>query len=134
MFFNTVTFFVKDLPKAINFYNKVFNLESTASSHSDMVYLNNENPRLALCHVRVLHSLINNMHPISSHPVAQTLFSKNVSQKEDVDKFHGMCLNWEGSCGKPPSHDPWGTYSTFLFDPDGNMLEIVWNPKKTVTS
>ena len=61
-----------------------------------------------------------------------TTLSKNVHEREDIDRLLQRAVDAGGRLLMEPSSPPWGGVRGYFADPDGFTWEIAWNPATTI--
>jgi len=120
---SVITLGVADLARGVHFY-KVglgFPLKETKSG---VAYFNLDGSWLALYDEQAL----SNYAGIAPGK-GSVLLSQNVASKAEVAATLERAQAAGGTIHKATDTMSWGGVAGFLFDPDGHVWEIVWNPK-----
>lgn len=129
MLISHVNFAVRDLQKAIDFYEGVFGLAPKTSQGLNYAYFELGAFRLVLCGAEVLAREMG-IGP-SEALTLRSVVSHNVSNLADVDFVCDRAVRAGARVIQPPRQKEWGGTSCFFADLDGHVWEVVWNPRRT---
>jgi catechol 2,3-dioxygenase-like lactoylglutathione lyase family enzyme len=114
---------VKDLAKSRGFYERLFGMKVVWQPDPDNVYLSSGRDNLAL-------------HQIPKTDLAQYTglgqymdhFGMVVESPEAVDRLFGLVKELGVRIKHPPKRHRDGAYSFYLLDPDGNTIQVLYEP------
>ncbi len=123
---NLITLGVNDLEKSIKFYEKGLKWKKSTSSKDDLVLFPLGGIVLAL-YPRKLLAEDANVDDLPTGFSAIT-FSYNAKSEREVDDVIEEVKNLGAEIVKSPQKVFWGGYSGYFNDPDGNLIEVAFNP------
>jgi catechol 2,3-dioxygenase-like lactoylglutathione lyase family enzyme len=119
---------VTDLPKSRRFYEQVLGMRVVWEPDSDNVYFSSGSDNLALHQVEraeapsyraASHQLLDHVGVILDSPDAVDRMYRNVAQKIE---------SLGGTIAKHPKQHRDGSYSFYFSDPDGNVIQALYEP------
>ena len=129
MIISHITFAARDLQKAAEFYKSVFGLVPNSPPDLGYLYFRLGHLKLVLCSPEVLACEmgvglpgVSQMRSLVSHNVANPAAVAQVFERAVAAGAHSL------SC---PQEKSWGGTSCFFADLDGNIWEVVWNPRQS---
>ncbi len=111
---------VKNFKECLYFYNVILKMEIDWQPDDENVYLTNGNDNLAL------H--FDNTIDISGQCRLDHL-GILLQKKEDVDSWHNYICENKVKIFKPVNDHRDGSRSFYCYDPDGNIVQLIWHPK-----
>ena len=122
---NMITLGVKDMEKAIQFYENVLGLPRMPFEGGAAFFTLNGSwmslyPWNALAEDAAVKASGSGFHGITLAHV--------VSSKEEVREVLDQAAKSGGKLIKPAQDVFWGGYSGYFADPDGHLWEVAWNP------
>lgn len=121
-----VTLGVRDLKRAINFYQTGLGWKPSSASQGDVVFFAMGGIVLSLYPREKLAEDVT-IDPAGSGFPGITLAYNTKSQAE-VDEVLQTVARVGGKIVKPAQQVFWGGYSGYFADPDGHLWEVAWNP------
>ena len=121
-----ITIGVEDHTEMRRFYIEVFGWEPTEASNGDITFFHLNGIQLALFGKEDLAQDAN----VQAEGMGFKSFTlaHNLQSKEDVDVLFKELVEKGASVAKKPEKTPWGGYSGYIADPEGNLWEIANNP------
>ncbi len=111
---------VSDVPRARTFYQECLGMKRLWQPDAEQVYLSSGTDILAL------HALPAGEVPSPSGGLDHLGFI--VKGKEDVDEIFRAAETARAPILKPPKTHRDGSYSFYMADPDGNAVQILFEP------
>ncbi len=129
MIISHITFAARDLQKAAEFYKSVFGVVPNSPPDLSYLYFQLGHLKLVLCSPEVLAREMGVSLPGVSQ--LRSLVSHNVENPADVAQIFERAVA-AGALGiSSPQEKSWGGTSCFFADLDGNIWEVVWNPRQS---
>ncbi len=129
MIISHITFAARDLQKAAEFYKSVFGLVPNSPAGLSYLYFQLGHIKLVLCEPEVLAREMgvgslgeSPLRAFVSHNVETPAAVADIFDRAVAAGAHGI------SC---PENKSWGGTSCFFADLDGNIWEVVWNPRQS---
>lgn len=121
-----LTLGVKNLEKSAAFYESLFQIKRSQQSQEAVVFLKLNGIALSLFS---LDSLAADAH-VKNDAGNYHGFSlaHNAASEAEVDALHKEAVALGAKELKKPEKVFWGGYSGYVADPDGNLIEIAYNP------
>lgn len=119
---------VRDLPRSRQFYEVLLGMQVVWEPDSENVYLSSGSDNLAL------HQIAQDELPCSRSPAAQLLDHVGiiVESPEAVDRMYEDVVRrieaLGGAIVKPPKRHRDGSYSFYFSDPDGIVIQALYEP------
>lgn len=119
---------VRDLPRSRRFYETVLGMRVVWEPDADNVYFSSGSDNLAL------HQIPNDELPAYQPPVGQLLDHVGVilDSPEAVERMFAhiapTLAQLGGAIVKPPKQHRDGSYSFYFSDPDGNVIQALYEP------
>lgn len=121
---------VADLPSATRFYERVFGWPPQRNVPNAVFF---ELPGLTLALME--RPAFNQFTGTSdAGQPASALVSWNVPRREEVDELIHRALAAGATVRREPATLAWGGHAGIIATPDGQLWEIVWNPRATIGS
>tara|TARA_B100001113_G_C20950341_1_gene552846 strand:- start:142 stop:522 length:381 start_codon:yes stop_codon:yes gene_type:complete len=111
---------VRKFKECLRFYNVILKMEIDWQPDDENVYLTNTKDNLAL------H--FDDSIDLSSQSRLDH-FGILLQKKEDVDVWYNYILENKVEIFKPVSDHRDGSRSFYCYDPDGNIVQLIWHPK-----
>lgn len=121
-----ITLGVKDLALSAAFYEKLFGITRSKQSQEAVVFFKLNGIALSLFGLEALaedarvKNDSGNYHGFS--------LAHNATSEAEVDRLYKEAVAIGARSLKPPEKVFWGGYSSYVADPDGNLIEIAYNP------
>lgn len=121
-----LTLGVKDLAKSADFYERLFQTKRSQQSQAAVVFLKLNGIALSLFN---LDALADDAH-VKNDAGSYRGFSlaHNAASETEVDTLYKQAVALGARELKKPEKAFWGGYSSYVADPDGNLIEIAYNP------
>lgn len=121
-----LTLGVKNVEKSAVFYEKLFGIKRSKQSQDAVVFLKLNGIALSLFN---LDALADDAH-LKNDAGNYRGFSlaHNAASEAEVDKLYHEAVALGATALKKPEKVFWGGYSGYAGDPDGNLIEIAYNP------
>ena len=121
-----ITIGVEDHTEMRRFYIEVFGWEPTEASNDHITFFHLNGIQLALFGKGDLAQDAN----VQAEGMGFKSFTlaHNLQSKEEVDILFKELVEKGASIAKKPEKTPWGGYSGYIADPEGNLWEIANNP------
>ena len=111
---------VKKFRECLHFYNVILKMDIDWQPDDENVYLTNGKDNLAL------H--LDNSIDLSDQ-CRLDHFGILLQKKEDVDSWHDYICENNVKIFKPVNDHRDGSRSFYCYDPDGNIVQLIWHPK-----
>ena len=124
-----ITFFtlgVNDLQESISFYENILGWKRSPMSSANIVFFELNGIHLSLYNRKALAEDVT-VDEAGSGFKGFTL-AHNVGSEKEVNDLIEELRNKGVTIVKEPQKVFWGGYSSYISDPDGNLLEIAFNP------
>lgn len=122
---NMITLGVKDMEKAIRFYENGLGLPRMPFE-GGAAFFNLKGSWLSLYPWNALAE--DATVPVSGSGFCGITLAHVVSSKEEVRDVLNQAVKSGGKLIKPAQDVFWGGYSGYFADPDGHLWEVAWNP------
>ena len=116
---------VTDLEKSRSFYEVLFGMKIVWQPDPDNLYLSSGSDNLALHRIPAgeLGDFQNRSGQLMDH------FGLIMDTEESVDRLYKQAERLGAKILKPPKRHRDGSYSFYLADPDGNAVQVLYEPK-----
>lgn len=121
---SVITLAAKNPPLMRDFYSNVLGWEPVAEN-KDIVFYKLNGFLLSICSEKLLSDFVDVRTP--SDGSRSFTLGYNLSQKEDVLELYDRLKN-KVNILKPPTEPPFGGLFFYFSDPEGNILEVAYNP------
>ena len=111
---------VSKFKECLHFYNVILKMEIDWQPDDKNVYLTNGKDNLAL-------HFDNNIDLSSQCRLDH--FGILLQKREDVDLWHSYVCENNVKIFKPVNNHRDGSRSFYCYDPDGNIVQLIWHPK-----
>jgi len=119
---------VGDLEKSVSFYQQLFGVKRVWMAEGEIAFLECGGDDLALIQIPKEKRLT--PEALGTTPRGLDHFGFRVRRKEDVDSaYRAMKAQGVEITFGPKLHRD-GAYSFYISDPDGNSVQILWDPSK----
>jgi uncharacterized glyoxalase superfamily protein PhnB len=121
-----VTLGVRDLKRALDFYQTGLGWKPSSASSDDMIFIPMGGivlglyPREKLAEDVTIDAL--------GHGFSGITLAHNTKSRAEVDEVLQTVARVGGKIVKPAQQVFWGGYSGYFADPDGHLWEVAWNP------
>lgn len=123
---NIVTLGVRDLRRALDFYQTGLGWKPSSASSDDVVFI-------------PLGGIVLSLYPreklaedatvdAAGSGFAGITLAYNAKSQAEVDEVLQTVARIGGKIVKPAQKVFWGGYSGYFADPDGHLWEVAWNP------
>ncbi|MBA4741759.1 MAG: VOC family protein [Azoarcus sp.] len=121
-----VTLGVRDLPRAVRFYEQGLGLPRLDLDSDSVAFFTLAGAWLGLYGREALAEDAG--VPAEGSGFSGVALAHNVGSREDVDATLAQAVAAGGTLIKPGQDVFWGGYSGYFADPDGHLWEVAWNP------
>ena len=111
---------VRKFRECLHFYNVILKMEIDWQPDDENVYLTNGKDNLAL-------HFDDSIDPSGQCKLDH--FGILLQKKEDVDVWYSYISENEVRIFKPVNDHRDGSRSFYCYDPDGNIVQLIWHPK-----
>ena len=121
-----ITLGVSDPEQSAGFYEQLFGLKRSPQSQGDVVFRKLDNLVLSPFPLKSLADdagLVNDCGNYRGFSLAH-----NARSEREVDLLYKEAMAFGAKPLKAPHKAFWGGYSSYVADPDGNLIEIAFNP------
>ena len=109
------------------FYTEVFGWEPIEASNDNITFFQLNGIQLALFGREELAEDAS-IHSEGSSGFRSFTLAHNVESEQEVDELFEELKDQGAEVAKKPEKTPWGGYSGYIADPEGNLWEIAYNP------
>jgi lactoylglutathione lyase len=121
---NLITLVTSDLAGMTSFYRDVLGFEILSGDGENFVEFKNEGVRFALTTRTVMQGVTDDasyqVAPVGQRVELAIAFDSN----DEVDQAYAEITAKGARTVQPPATMPWGQYTAFFADPDGNIHEL----------
>ncbi len=121
-----ITLGVKDLRRALDFYQRGLGWKTSSASGDDVAFFPMGGIVFAL-YPREKLAEDASVNPIGSG-FSGIALAYNAKSQDEVDNVLQTVQRIGGKIVKPAHKAFWGGYSGYFADPDGHLWEVAWNP------
>jgi catechol 2,3-dioxygenase-like lactoylglutathione lyase family enzyme len=121
-----ITLGVRDLAKSAVFYEKLFGVTRSPQSQEAVVFLKLNGIALSLFGLDALAADAQVKNDAGSYHGFS--LAHNAKSEPEVDSLYKEAIALGARELKKPEKAFWGGYSGYVADPDGNLIEIAYNP------
>lgn len=121
--FDTVGLFVTDMAKMVAFYRDVMNLKTEWNGEPN-AELYSEDMRLIMYSRSDFENMTNQKYTYPSGKNGTVELSFSAPSTKDVDNEYARIIEAGATPIFPPTDEPWGQRTSYVCDPDGNLIEI----------
>jgi catechol 2,3-dioxygenase-like lactoylglutathione lyase family enzyme len=126
--FDMVGLFVSDMPAMVAFYRDVLGLETDWDGQSTYAEFNHAGIRFSMYARRELPGLLGKEPGYPTGINGTFELAIDYPHFEDVDREYARIVAAGGRPVLAPRDEPWGMRSSYVADPDGNLIEVgSWN-------
>jgi lactoylglutathione lyase len=126
--FDMIGLFVADFPAMVAFYRDVLGLPVQQEVKGDYVEFQHEGIRFSFYDRAKVPHLLGTTPGYPQGLNGTFELAIDLPNFEDVDKEFARLVAAGAAPVSPPRDEPWGMRSSYVADPDGNLLEIgSWN-------
>ena len=118
------TLHTQQFDKMLDFYANKLELP-IASQNGEFVEFKAQGLRLSLASYNTLNSFLTSPHLQASRRGTGVGVGFKLASKAEVDSLYQLLAEREVELVAPPTAQPWGEYTAFFSDPDGNIHELV---------
>ncbi|BAL01617.1 putative drug resistance protein [Oscillibacter valericigenes Sjm18-20] len=116
--------FVKDMAEMICFYRDVLGFEIKGSEDTSNVYLEKDGTLFLLYGRQDLEKLTAHGFGYAQGINGHFEIALNVGSFDAVDRTFAEITAKGGQPVMPPTTEPWGQRTSYIADPEGNLIEI----------
>ena len=122
--FNTVGLFTRDNKATVDFYTKIFGFTTDWDGIQPNVEMMLGDMRIILYPRSDFEQMVSYkfQYPMGLNGTVELAF--DVPSYADVDKEYQHALRHGAISVLPPTTEPWGQRTSYVADPDGNLIEI----------
>jgi catechol 2,3-dioxygenase-like lactoylglutathione lyase family enzyme len=122
--FNTVGIFTRDNKATVDFYTKIFGFNTDWDGIQPNVEMSHGDMRIILYPRDAFEKMVSRkfQYPEGFNGTIELAF--DVPTFADVDKEYQNALANGATSVLPPTTEPWGQRTSYVTDPDGNLIEI----------
>jgi uncharacterized protein len=124
--FHLITLGVQDLEKAAKFYEGLFQIQRSPQSQEGVVFIKLGGIALSLFALAALAEDAKVKNDCGNYRGFS--LAHNARSEAEVDALYKEAIALGAKELKQPTKVFWGGYSSYVADPDGNLIEIAWNP------
>lgn len=121
--FNAAGLFVKDMEKMVSFYRDVMGME-TDWNKTPNAELSSGNMRLIMYGRDDFEKMTSQTYTYPKELNGTLELSFDLPNYTDVDKEYKRVVDAGATAVFPPADMPWGQRTSYVGDPDGNLIEI----------
>ncbi len=121
-----ITLGVRDVEKSATFYETVFSRMRSKYSNDGIAFIKLSGIVLALFSYKALAADARVGHSVSDFRGFALAY--NARSESEVDEIIKTVEEVGGKTTKKPQKGTWGVYSSYFSDPDGNLVEVAYNP------
>ena len=120
--------FVKDLKGMVAFYRDVLGFESDWDGQGPYAEFRNEGVRFAMYEREQLPGLLGQTPDYPAGLNGTFEIALDLPTSADADREFARVIEGGGKCIYEPRDEPWGQHTSYVADPEGNLIEIgSWN-------
>lgn len=127
-----ITLGVRDMARALEFYEKGLNFKRSDASQGDIVFFSLGGLALALYPLDKLATEVG-LAAKAEDQFSGITFAYNTQSKQEVDDILRKVDAIGGRIVQPAKEVFWGGYSGYFADPDNHIFEVAYNPFVTFT-
>ena len=113
---------VKNFKDSVLFYTKIIGMEVDWKPDKENIYLTNGEDNLALHYDKNITTTENKQNKLDH-------FGILVKNKEDIDYWYNIMQENSVEIYQKIKNHRDGSRSFYCYDPDRNILQIIWHPK-----
>ncbi len=121
--FDAVGLFVTDMQKMVSFYRDVFGMQTDWQGDANAELFSGE-MRLIMYSRSNFEAMTSRTYSYPSGSNGTFELSFCVPAFEDVDEEYNRVVKAGAAPVFPPTNEPWGQRTSYVADPDGNLIEI----------
>lgn len=126
--FDMIGLFVNDLPQMVTFYRDVLGLPMQQEVAGEFAEFQHEGVRFSMYVREKLPELLGTEPSYPQNLNGTFELAIDLPHFADVDSEYARLVASGARPVSPPRDEPWGMRSSYVADPDGNLLEIgSWN-------
>jgi len=120
--------FVKDIKNMVAFYRDVLGFEIDWDGQGPYAEFRNEGVRFAMYERAQLPGLLGQTPAYPDGLNGTFEIALDFPTSADADREFARVVKGGGKCIYEPRNEPWGQYTSYVADPEGNLIEIgSWN-------
>lgn len=121
--FNTIGLFVTEMEKMVSFYRNVMEMKTNWNGEANAeLFL--DNMRLIMFSRSDFEKMTSKTYSYTSNINGTMELAFDVPDFNSVDKEYKRIINAGAAPIFPPTTEPWGQRTSYVADPDGNLIEI----------
>jgi lactoylglutathione lyase len=126
--FDMIGLFVTDLPRMVAFYRDILGFEIQTEVAGEYAEFNHEGIRFSMYVREKVPELLGQAPGYPQGLNGTFELAIDLPHFVDVDEEYARLVAAGARAVSPPRDEPWGMRSSYVADPDGNLLEIgSWN-------
>ena len=123
-----VGLFANDVPAMVRFYCDVLGFEVEGDDHESHAEFRHEGVRFSMYKRAMLPDLLGEEATFPRGLNGTFELALDLPRFEDVDVFFEKAVEAGAKAVTEPRDEPWGMRSSYVADPEGNLIEIgSWN-------
>ena len=122
--FNTIGLFTTDNQKMVDFYCDIFGFETTWNGIDLDVEMHLDGMRILLFPRESIEKMTSRRFSYPSDINGAMELSFDVPSFADVDKEYERAVSMGAKPVFEPTTEPWGQRTSYVADPEGNLIEI----------
>lgn len=122
--FNTIGLFTTDNQKMVDFYCDIFGFETTWNGIDLDVEMHLDGMRILLFPRESIEKMTSRRFSYPSDINGTMELSFDVPSFADVDKEYERAVSMGAKSVFEPTTEPWGQRTSYVADPEGNLIEI----------
>lgn len=122
--FNTIALFTTDNQKMVDFYCDIFGFQTDWNRLEPNVEMHLDGMRILLFPRKAIEEMTSHRFTYPSGINGTMEISFDVPTFTDVDKEYDRAVNMGAKAIMKPTTEPWGQRTSYVADPEGNLIEI----------
>lgn len=122
--FNTIALFTTDNARVVDFYCRIFGFETAWNGTDIDVEMRLDGMRLLLFPRESIEKMTAQRFTYPTGINGTMELSFDVATYADVDREYDRAVSMGAKPVFPPTTEPWGQRTSYIADPEGNLIEI----------